>query len=507
MFSKDTKRLAQNTLMLYFRQFLIIAVNLYTIRVVLNTLGANDYGIYNVIAGTVAMLGFLSNSMATASQRFFSFELGRNNEPVLKKIFAVTLLIYVLLALCVIFLAETIGLWFVCNKLVIPPERMNAVLWIYQFAILTFVAKIITTPYMSAIIAHENMSVYAYVSIVEVILNLLIVFLLSVLSYDKLILYGFLIFIVSLINTVLYHFYCRKHYNECRFRLLWDNTLLKEMGYYVGWNFFGSFCVVLKDQGVNILLNLFFGTLVNAAQAIASQVNSAIMSFAQNFSTALRPQIIKNYAANKHDEALKLVFGGSKFTYFLMYFFVMPLVLEMPYILKLWLKNPPEYSILFTRLVLINAVIESIIYPMTTLAHATGKMKLHQCVVGTLLLLNFPLSYIVLKCGASAYMVLVISICINILAIGIRLYIVRYLSQFPIRKFLLNVIYPVGILSFLAVCLPYVIRYFFDESFWRLCLTTILAILSTISTIGFIGLTHNERSQIWTYWKRNRQRI
>ena len=306
MVSSNTKRLAKNTLMLYFRQFLIIVVNLYTVRVVLNTLGASDYGIYNVIAGTVTMLGFLSNSMAMASQRFFSFELGRGDEIVLQKTFAVTLFIYVVLALGVILFAETIGLWFVYNKLVIPPERMSAALWIYQFAILTFVVKILTTPYMSAIIAHEDMSVYAYVSIIEVVLNLLIVFILSVLPYDKLILYGFLMLIVVSINTALYRYYCSRHYKECCFRLLWDKVLLKNIGSYVGWNFFGSFCVMLKDQGVNILLNLFFGTLINAAQAIASQVNGAIMSFAQNFTTALRPQIIKSYAVHKNDEALRV---------------------------------------------------------------------------------------------------------------------------------------------------------------------------------------------------------
>ena len=501
MANGDVKRLVKNTLMLYFRQFLIIGVNLYTVRVVLNTLGASDYGIYNVIAGIVTMLGFLSSSMATASQRFFSFELGRDNQAALQKTFAVTLLIYVFLALCIVLLAETVGLWFVHNKLVVPQERLNAAFWIYQFAILTFVVKIMTTPYMSAIIAHEDMSVYAYVSIVEVVLNLLIVFILSVLPYDKLILYGLLMFFVALVNTTLYRFYCRMHYQECHFRLLWDKILLKEMGGYVGWNFFGSFCVMLKDQGVNILLNLFFGTLVNAAQAIASQVNSAIMSFAQNFSTALRPQIIKSYAAGKKDETLKLVFEGSKFTYFLMYLFVMPLVLEMPYVLKLWLKNPPEYSIIFTRLILINAAIESIIYPMTTLVHATGKMKLHQSIVGTLLLLNFPLSYIVLKCGMPAYMVFIVAISINLFAIGVRLYIVKYLTRLSIKKFLLNVIYPICIVSFSAALFPFFMRNFYDESFGRLCLTTSLAVVCSGAAIFTIGLSYGERTKILSYLK------
>ncbi|MBT9662754.1 MAG: lipopolysaccharide biosynthesis protein [Odoribacter splanchnicus] len=499
MVSSNTKRLAKNTLMLYFRQFLIIVVNLYTVRVVLNTLGASDYGIYNVIAGTVTMLGFLSNSMAMASQRFFSFELGRGDEIVLQKTFAVTLFIYVGLALGVILFAETIGLWFVYNKLVIPLERMNAALWIYQFAILTFVVKILTTPYMSAIIAHEDMSVYAYVSIIEVVLNLLIVFVLSVLPYDKLILYGFLMLIVVSINTALYRFYCSRHYKECCFRLLWDKVLLKNIGSYVGWNFFGSFCVMLKDQGVNILLNLFFGTLINAAQAIASQVNGAIMSFAQNFTTALRPQIIKSYAVHKNDEALRLVFSGSKFIYFLMYLFVMPLVLEMPYVLKLWLKNPPEYSILFTRLVLINAAIESVIYPMTTLVQATGKMRLYQIVVGTILLLNFPISYVILKLRAPAYAVLLVMIFITVIAILVRLYIVKYLIDYSIRLFVKKVIVPIVLVSVIGIIFPYVVRNFYEESFGRLCLTVSLAIICSGVAIFIIGLTQHERLRILTY--------
>ena len=491
MVSSNTKRLAKNTLMLYFRQFLIIVVNLYTVRVVLNTLGASDYGIYNVIAGTVTMLGFLSNSMAMASQRFFSFELGRGDEIVLQKTFAVTLFIYVVLALGVILFAETIGLWFVYNKLVIPPERMSAALWIYQFAILTFVVKILTTPYMSAIIAHEDMSVYAYVSIIEVVLNLLIVFILSVLPYDKLILYGFLMLIVVSINTALYRYYCSRHYKECCFRLLWDKVLLKNIGSYVGWNFFGSFCVMLKDQGVNILLNLFFGTLINAAQAIASQVNGAIMSFAQNFTTALRPQIIKSYAVHKNDEALRLVFSGSKFIYFLMYLFVMPLVLEMPYVLKL--------SILFTRLVLINAAIESVIYPMTTLVQATGKMRLYQIVVGTILLLNFPISYVILKLGAPAYAVLLVMISITVIAILVRLYIVKNLIDYSIRLFVEKVIVPIVLVSVVGIIFPYVVRNFYEESFGRLCLTISLAIVCSGVAIFIIGLTQHERLRILTY--------
>lgn len=298
--SSNTTRIAKNTIFLYFRQILIMLVSLYTVRVVLNVLGAEDYGIYNVVAGVVTMFSFLSGAMASASQRYFSFDLGKGDTEHLKITFSVTLSIYLLLILVVVILAETVGLWFVNNKLVIPPERMMAAKWIYQFAVLNFVVTMITTPYMAIIIAHKKMSVYAYVSIIEVSLKLGIVFLLKVLPYDKLIVYGILLAVVSFINTSIYRFYCYKNYSECKFLFVKDKKLFKELISYSSWNLFGSVASMVRNQGLTILLNLFFGPLINALRAVAMQVNVAVLSFAQNFSTALRPQIIKSYAANEN---------------------------------------------------------------------------------------------------------------------------------------------------------------------------------------------------------------
>ena len=314
----NSKRIAKNTLMLYFRQILIMLVSLYTVRVVLNVLGAEDYGIYNVVAGVVTMFSFLSGAMATASQRYFSFDLGKNDTEHLKTTFSVTFQIYLLLAFAIIVLAETVGLWFVNNKLVIPAERMNAANWIFQAAIVSFLLTLITTPYMACIIAHENMNVYAYVSIVEAGLKLAIVFLLKVLPYDKLIVYGLLLASVALINTSIYRLYCHKHYSECKFRFVKDRLLFKEIISYSGWNLFGTVANVAKNQIINILLNIHFGAIVNAARGIASQVNVAVSSFGQNFTTALRPPIIKSYASNEKESAFSLVFRGRKFTFFLM---------------------------------------------------------------------------------------------------------------------------------------------------------------------------------------------
>lgn len=499
----NTTRIAKNTLALYFRQILIMLVSLYTVRVVLNTLGAEDYGIYNVVAGVVTMFGFLSGAMATASQRFFSFEMGRKNENGLPHIFSVTLTIYAFLSAVIVIFAETLGLWFVCNKLVIPLERLTAAKWIYQCAVISFLFTLMTTPYMSAIIAHENMNVYAYVSIVEVVLKLAVVFVLKVVSTDKLILYGILLLFVAIINTGLYRFYCRRHYKECRFKLRWDKKLFSGMFSYVGWNLFGSSVGVFKNQIVNILLNQFFGSLVNAARAIASQVSAAVTSFSQNFSTAIRPQIIKTYAAEEKEECLSLTFRGCRMTFFLMYIFTLPLVLEMPFILKVWLKNPPENAVLFTRLVLIDALVDSVSYPIMTLAQATGKIKLYQSAVGGILLMNLPASYVCLKCGLPAYSVLVAAICITFIAFVVRLFIVKVLTDFSIRSFLMSVCLPIFAVAVLSAVVPVAARYFIKGEIMNFIGVVFLSVTFASASILFVGINKSERVSVLNMMRRS----
>ena len=490
-YQSSTKRIAKNTLMLYFRQILIMLVSLYTVRVVLNTLGAEDYGIYNVVAGVVTMFSFLSGAMATASQRYFAFEMGKGNEEGLQKIFSVTMTIYMLLALIIMLLAETVGLWFVNTKLVIPTARMMAARWIYQFAILSFMVTLLTTPYMASIIAHENMNVYAYVSIVEAALKLGIVFVLQALPYDKLIVYGGLLLIVACINTGLYRGYCKKHYSECRFRLVWDKIFFKEMVSYSGWNLFGAVAGVLKNQGINILLNIFFGPLVNAARGIASQVNGAVVSFSHNFSAAMQPQIIKNYASENYKETMQLVFRGCKGTFFLMYLFSLPLMIEMPYVLRLWLKEPPEMAVLFTRLALLDALIDSISYPIMTLAQATGKIKLYQGVVGGILLLNLPISYCALILGAPAYTVMVVAVIVTFVAFISRLFIVKFLTHFSVKSFFSKVVIPITVVALLASVFPVVVNQILNLGFIRLVFTTVVSSTSLALFFFFLGSSSN----------------
>lgn len=492
----ENKRIVKNTLMLYFRQILILLTSLYTVRIVLQALGAEDYGIYNVVAGTVTMFGFLTNSLAGASQRFFSFELGQGNSESLQKIFSLMLAIYILLAITILFFAETVGLWFVKNKLTIPATRINAAVWVYQASIFSFIISILTTPYMAAIIARENMKIYAYASVIEAILKFLVALSLSFMP-DKLIAYGFLLLIITFLNTVVYRIYCCKHYKECHFVFYWDKEKFKEIVSYSCWNLFGSSISIIKNQIMNILLNIFFNPVVNAARSISVQVNNAVNSFAGNFTTAMRPQIIKQYAAGKNDKAIQLVFYGCKYTFFLMYIFALPLILEMNYILRLWLSRPPEMAVIFTRLALIDVVIASVSYQIMTLAQATGKIKLYQSVVGGILLLNLPVSYIVLKLGASAYSVMIVAIVISIVATIIRLLILRLLVSFSIKKFLRDCILPIFSVVLIASVIPCFFHYIMEENFFRLCIVFISAIFLTLLSIITFGLSHGERKVIF----------
>ena len=489
----DTRCIARNTLMLYFRQILIMAVSLYTVRVVLAVLGAEDYGIYNVVAGTVTMLGFLSGAMATASQRYFAYDIGKNDMEHLKTSFSVMLQIYLLLSLVIILLAETAGLWLVNHRLVIPPVRMAAANWVFQCAVLSFTLTLITAPYMANIIAHERMSVYAYVSIMEALLKLGAVLLLRALPCDKLVLYGVLLCAVSAVNTALYRAYCRRNFPECRLRLIKDRELFREMAGYGGWNLFGSTVGIAKNQMINILLNMRFGAVVNAARGVAGQVNSAVVTFSGNFSTALRPQIIKTYAAGKSEETAVLVLRGCKLTFFLMYVLALPLCLEADFVLGIWLKNPPELAASFARLALIDAVIDSISYPLMTLAQATGRIRLYQSVVGGLLLMNLPLSYLALKMGFPAVSVMVVAIFVSIAALIFRLVILRSLTKFSIRSFAVKAAVPAVGSAALAAAVPLSLKVLVVNPAAEFLAVALSSVISCGICTLFVGMTGAER--------------
>jgi O-antigen/teichoic acid export membrane protein len=492
----NSTRIAKNTLMLYFRQILIMLVSLYTVRVVLNTLGAEDYGIYNVVAGVVTMFGFLNVTLVTGTQRFLTFQLGRENFDELKKIFSVALNIHIILAIGILILAESIGLWFLKYKLNLPPTRKDAIFWVFQFSVFAIILTVIQAPYNASIIAHERMNVFAYISIGDAALKLFNAYILTVLNYDKLIVYAVLIFIANFIVMNLYRLYCINHYSECRFKLIKDITLYKAILTFSGWGIVGSGAVVCANQGVNILLNIFFGPMINAARGIAVQINTALASFVNNFQTAVNPQIIKSYASEKTEELYTLLFQNTKFSFCILWVLLLPVLLKIDVLLHFWLTDIPEYTSLFCRLILIQSLIFCMDRPFVTALNAIGKMKLPNLTAGIVLLLVLPISYIMLKENMPAYIPFVVYICINIITTVIEIVFLYKWIKLPIKTLIKQVYVPI---SFIIVCsLPVsiLINHFSYDTFFSSLLAIVLIGTVTLTSIYFIAFSKEMRNKI-----------
>lgn len=472
---------------------LTMTVSLYTSRIILNTLGVEDFGIYNVVGGVVMMFSFLNSSMSSATQRFLSFEMGKKDYVQLKKVFSMSVNIHAIIAVIIFVLAETIGLWFLNSKLNIPAERMNAANWVYQFSILSFIVTILSVPYNATIIAHERMKVYAYVSISEVILKLIIVFALVWLGFDKLKMYAILVFCVAALIWLIYRTYCKRNFTETNYQFFWEKSLYKTLMNYAGWNLFGNVAAVTFNQGINIILNIFFGPAINAARGIAYQVNSAVNGFVINFQMAMNPQIIKSFASGETKYMHQLIFQGAKYSFFLLFVLTLPILLETETILKLWLKIVPEYTVIFTRLVLINVLIDCISGPLMTAAQASGKIKRYQSVVGGLLLLILPLSYLFLKLGFPPQVTLYVSICISIIALFARLWIIGPLVNLSIRKFAQYVFVRVLLVASVSIILPIIIKSNIESELIRFFTVCIVSLISITISIYWVGLRNIEQ--------------
>jgi len=472
-------------------------VSLYTSRVILNTLGVEDYGTYAIVGGVVSMLGFFNGAMATATQRFLSFELGQKDYVQLRKIFNATQIIHIGIAFLVFVLAETVGLWIVNNYLKIPEGRMEAALWVYHFSILSFMVSIVQVPYNAVIIARERMNVYAYVSILEVLLKLFIVFILNWLTYDKLQLYGILHFMVVFVVAAIYRIYTRKKFEETKFEIVKEINIYKTLVSYSGWNLFGNLAGVAKFQGVGIILNMFFGTIANAAQGVANQIYAAINSFVSNFQLASNPQIIKSYSSDEKEYMFNLVIRTSKFSFYLMFMLTLPIVLEIDYILTLWLKIVPEYTAIFSSLILINALIDSISGPIITSLHATGVIKKYQIIVGTLLILILPVSFIFFKLGFPPATTFVISISFSVFAFFIRLILLKkQIHGFPIRKLLYEVVLKNIIIVAIVVSLTLLVYLNMESGILRLMIIVIYTLVLNVLIMYKIGLNNLEKNFI-----------
>lgn len=497
--SQKSKRIAKNTLLLYVRMLLLMVISLYTSRVVLSTLGIEDYGIYNVVGGVVAMFSLISGSLSASITRFLNYEMGRGSVEKLKIIFASSVTIQLLLSLFIVVLAETIGLWFLNNQMQISDGRIVAANWVFQLSILTFIINLISIPYNAAIIAHEKMSAFAYIGLYEGVAKLIIAFLIIRSPYDMLITYAVLMGIVALSTRLIYGWYCGRNFTECRFRFEIDKTILSKMFSFAGWNFIGAIAGVLKNQGVNVILNIFCGPIVNAARAISDQVNNAVTGFVTNFTMALNPQITQSYSSGKYDYMKTLLFQGSKLSYYILLLLSLPIIINTSYLLTIWLDNYPPHSVMFVQLTLILSMWESIASPMSTGLLATGNIKWYQICVGGLNLLNLPVSYVLLNLGYPPESVLVVAILVSHLALFMRLVFIRKLLGFSIKEFLSSVYCRLIAVTLFATVLPLALSVYWNESFASFLVTTIICIISTIFFTYCIGYKKDEQKIIKGY--------
>lgn len=492
----NNKRIAKNTLFLYFRMLLLMGIGLYTSRITLQTLGVEDFGTYNVVGGFVAMFSVFTGSLSNAVSRFIQVELGKGNIEKLKEVFATSVTIQSIMAFIGILLAEIVGLWFLYNKMNIPQGSEIAAQWVFHCSVISFAIGLINVPYNSAIIAHEKMSAFAYISIFEAILKLCVVFSLICSPFNKLITYAVLLLIVSSFLRLVYWLYCKKHFIECTYKLHLNLNLLKEMGDFAGWNMLSTLGSVMNNHGINILMNIFFGVVVNAARGVSNQVNNAIQGLINNFTMALTPVIVKEYAAGNKSYAFKLVCRGSKYAYLLMFFVSLPIIFEADYILKIWLKNPPDYSVEFLRWTIAATLVNVFGNNMYNLVMADGNIKSYQLVTTLCSLLPFPLTWILFKFGYPPVSTFIILFVINVLLIFVRFYMAKRVTGLSVRDYIFGTIIKVSLVSILSAIFPMLIFENMEKGFLRFLTVSIACVLSTVIITYLFGLQQEEREVI-----------
>ncbi|MBT9898735.1 polysaccharide biosynthesis protein [Bacteroides thetaiotaomicron] len=509
--SSNNRRIAKNTLLLYIRMFFTMAVSLYTSRVVLDVLGVEDFGIYNVIGGVIAMFTFLNISMSGATSRFLTYELGTGNQEKLKATFNSAVWIHRAIALIIIIVAETLGLWFFKTQLVIPDERMEAAMWIFQFSVISMAISVTQVPYNACIIAHEKMDVYAYVEIINVILKLLIVYLLTVINFDKLILYAFLLLFVTATVTYIYRIYCLRHFVECQYTkgCKWQSDIMKPMLSFSGWDLYGNMSTIARTQGVNILLNIFFGPVLNAASGVANQVQAAVMGFAGSIVTAVKPQIIKSYAAGELQRMERLVFTASKLTFILLLLLSLPLMVEMNFILSMWLKVVPEYAVSFCICTLLFNFFATMSAVVVTVAHAIGKIKRPSVINGTLYLLVIPVSYLAFRNGLSPISSYIFNVLAVVLGMLSNVWTVhKYIPAFSFKRYFLTVfIRCLFVLLLNLTLLLWLKNNLVEEGFLRLVLLIMTSIISVCLNGFYILFDYSTRLTIIQYVKNYAKRF
>ena len=441
----------------------------------------------------VAMFGILSSSLSAAISRFITFELGKGDYGKLKILFCTSVNIQIILISIITVLLESVGLWFLNYKMVIPEERLVAANWVFQFSVITFAVNLLSVPYNATIIAHEKMSAFAYISIVDAFLKLVVALIITYSPFDRLIYYGLLIMIVGIVNRVLYGLYCKKHFQETEYHFVFDKGLMKEMFEFAGWNFFGSGSSMLMKQGVNILLNVFFGVAVNAARGIAVQVDAALNAFVNNFTTALNPQIIKSYAQNDKEYMFRLLFSGAKLSYFLVLLFAMPLICETDFILTLWLKNYPPYALVFVRLTIIMTMIFVLTNTLITAMNATGNIRNYQLIVGGLGMLVFPLSWIFFYLGYPPEMAYITNIIIFIFQLVSRVLLLKKRIGMPIKQYFQEVLLRTQVVTVLVFLQAYCLLKISATQPISFLLVVGLGSVISLILIYYVGLSRQEK--------------
>ena len=497
----DNKRIAKNAIFLYVRMIVMMLISLFTSREILRILGVEDYGLYNVVAGVVVLFAFLNASMIRATQRFLSFYIGKGDDDDIRKIFSTCINVVIIISLFVILVSETLGLWFINTYLKFPEGREVSMNIVYQFSILTFLLNIIKIPYNSAIIAHEKMSFYAYTSILDAILKLLVVYVLLISTEDRLSFYAILIAIVSFIDLIIYILYCKYKFETCRYEKYWNKGTFKELFSFSGWSMVSGFSNLAAQQGGNILLNMFCGVAANAAFGIASQVGHSVLKLTTSFSTAFAPQITKLYAVNDLEKLYLLIFRSSLISYYLMLIFSIPLFFEIEFVLGLWLVNVPENAAGFCLLIIVFELIDAAQSPLIHLMYSTGRIRTYVLWLGFLTFLNVPISYFLLKNGLSLYLVLGMRAFINLVSAVIRVVHLKFMINFPVKNYLKEVIIKIVTTTSMLLFIAYMLYIVLHNCFIGNIAFMLIMVIISIGFILFVGFSRRDRNIVVSFIK------
>ena len=493
----NNKRIVKNTAFMYFRMLLTLFVGLYTSRIILRELGVSDYGLYNVVGGIITIFTFLSGTLSSGSQRFLSFALGENNFEKQKNVFSTTIYLHAIFAIITVIIAEILGLYLLYNHMNIPDGRFEAAFWVFQFSVLTTMVSIMQSPVRASLIAHEDMGIFAYISILEAIMKLIIVYFISTTHFDKLIVYAFLLMLVQITSMLINCIYCFKHYTECSLKLKIDNKIFKEIAVFSGWNIFGCSSVSLQGQGLNILLNMFFGTIVNAARGIAFQINSMVMEFVNSFQNAVNPQIVKLYASGDIEEMKKLVIANSQFAAYLFLFIAIPCSAEIDYVLKIWLGQVPIYTSVFVRIILFQSLIQTMTRPVVMVVHAVGKMKMVNLTAGGALLSILPVSYLLMKLGCDPVTVFLVNLIPWFFETFFELYFENKYCGFPILAFYKEVYGRVLPLTLLMLIPPVLLHFSLPlDGFARFFIVGTVSVICSSAIILYFGIKKEIRLKL-----------